>query len=110
MNPSFGADLMSLSGDLLEDLGKILDCNTSREKARLNFLLFEYIEHPVDTHPLAEFPISNNREIFLCDSSGWKTTAIFLLQSLRPAQILGPGFKGHARRNGNARAVGPFNR
>src|SRR5687768_18593428 len=110
MNPGFRADLMSLSRDLLEYLGKILDCNTGREKARLDFFFFEYIEHPIDTDALAEFPIGNNRKIFFGYSIGRKTTAIFLLQGVRPAQILGPGFKGDARRNGNARPVGPFNR
>src|SRR5215204_1220203 len=97
MYPGFSADLMSLSGDLLKYFGEILNRDTGRKKGCLDFLFLEHIEHSIDTDALAEFPISNNRQVLFGDSIGWKTTAIFLLQGARPAQILRPGFKGDAR-------------
>ena len=108
MNPRFRPDLVALRNDFLEDLRIILNRYSGREERSLNFLLLQYIEKTVDSNAFAEFTIGDDRQVLFGRRILRPAAAILLLLGKRAAEIFRPGFKRHARRDGDARAIRPF--
>src|SRR5262245_27837195 len=110
MNPRFRADLMPIIRRFFEDFRIILDRDSGGKERGFDLLFFENLEEAINTNSLAKFTISNGAQVLFGEGIFGKTAAVLLFPCIGPAQVLRPTLKSNARRDGDARSVGPLNR
>src|SRR5215475_2939957 len=110
MNPRLCADLMPVVRCFFEDFWIILDRDAGGEKRGFDLLFFENLEETINTNSFAKLTIGNGAQVLFSESIFGKTAAVLLLLCIGPAQVLWPSLKSNARRDGDARSVGPLNR